>query len=187
MMGALSDLVVALESSGTPYMIGGSLASILYGQPRTTMDCDIVVDVDRNGALTLASALDPQFFVSGIEDAFLQREEYRCFQALHWAENFKVDIFICDEDDYSRMAFSRRTRSTFGPHIEACFTSPEDIVLRKILWHNLGRRVSDRQWNDLVQVIEVMGETLDWDYMRRWADWLDISDRLSEARKDAKL
>ncbi len=184
-MLALARLVEALEASQTPYLIGGSLASILYGQPRTTIDCDIVVDVDRQGATSLASALQEEFFVQGIDDAFINRDEYRTFQALHLVDNFKVDIFICDDDDYSRMAFSRRVRMQFGPEIEAFFTTPEDIILRKILWHNLGRRVSDRQWNDLVQVIEMNVAGLDWSYLRHWADWLGIADRLEVARSQA--
>jgi hypothetical protein len=34
-----------LESLGIPYLIGGSLASILYGMVRTTQDSDIVAEM----------------------------------------------------------------------------------------------------------------------------------------------
>ena len=36
-----------LHRSGLRYMISGSLASIYYGEPRLTMDVDIVVHLDR--------------------------------------------------------------------------------------------------------------------------------------------
>ena len=39
-----------LEETGIVYMVGGSVASMVYGEPRLTNDIDIVVDLDRRMA-----------------------------------------------------------------------------------------------------------------------------------------
>ena len=46
----LKKVTIALEATGTPYMLTGSYASSLQGEPRLTHDIDLVV------AITLAAA-----------------------------------------------------------------------------------------------------------------------------------
>ncbi len=45
---ALTDLLQAmkalLEGAGIPYMVVGSFASTVHGEPRTTLDLDLVID-----------------------------------------------------------------------------------------------------------------------------------------------
>jgi predicted nucleotidyltransferase len=43
----LRKLAAALEGSGVPYMLTGSLASSLYGVPRATNDIDFVISPTR--------------------------------------------------------------------------------------------------------------------------------------------
>jgi len=56
--------------------------------------------------------------------------------------------------------------------------SPEDTVLRKLLWYRLGGEVSDRQWDDVRSVLDVQGDRLDMEYLRGWADRLSVRDLL---------
>ncbi|RYG23528.1 hypothetical protein EON82_13710 [bacterium] len=60
-------------------------------------------------------------------------------------------------------------------------STPEDIVLRKLMWFELGNRVSDRQWNDIVRVLEVQSPTVDLGYLRHWATELGVAELLEEA------
>ena len=46
----LRYLVDALGALGVEYMIGGSQASMYYGEPRLTRDVDVVVDIAARGA-----------------------------------------------------------------------------------------------------------------------------------------
>jgi hypothetical protein len=50
-----------LDDLGVPYLIGGSIASALYGEPRATMDADIVADLHfpRPPHLTLRALPQP--------------------------------------------------------------------------------------------------------------------------------
>jgi hypothetical protein len=52
----LIEAVAALESAGVGYMLTGSLASSLQGEPRATHDVDIVVEVDARVVAAVAVA-----------------------------------------------------------------------------------------------------------------------------------
>jgi hypothetical protein len=60
--------------------------------------------------------------------------------------------------------------------------TPEDTILAKLAWYRLGDEISDRQWldqwRDILGVLAVQGDRLDFAYMRQWAATLDVSDLL---------
>ena len=58
---------------------------------------------------------------------------------------------------------------------------PEDILLLKLQWCQLGQGILDRQWIDLVNMIKVQGESLDRDCLERWARTLDVGDLHAKA------
>ena len=61
---AVTSLVVGvLESLDVPYLIGGSLASAVYGAVRTTMDVDLVAELRMEHVESLLSALGDAFYV----------------------------------------------------------------------------------------------------------------------------
>jgi len=55
-----------------------------------------------------------------------------------------------------------------------------------MIWYKLGNQVSDRQWGDILGVLNVQGDALDHDYLDRWASSLDVLDLLLRARKEQR-
>jgi len=53
----------ALESCGVRYVVGGSLASSISGEPRSTLDVDIVVEMSEADVPRVVAALAPEFEV----------------------------------------------------------------------------------------------------------------------------
>lgn len=51
------------EKLGVPYLIGGSLASALYGMVRTTQDADIVAEMRLEHLQPFVSALQDEFYM----------------------------------------------------------------------------------------------------------------------------
>ena len=51
------------EALGLAYLVGGSLASTLYGEPRGTFDVDFAADVPLARADALATGLSRDFLV----------------------------------------------------------------------------------------------------------------------------
>ena len=184
---ALLPVVDALETLGVPYSVGGSVASGFAGVVRATFDVDLVADLCPGYAEPLARALSPDYYadVEMIANAIRSRGS---FNVIHLATLFKIDVFVMEDTAFARENMARRIAlelSDVGRTLY--FTSPEDIVLHKLLWYAMGSGVSDRQWYDLQGVLRLQAERLDLAYMRRWADQLGIMDLLHQALAEAGL
>ena len=57
----------------------------------------------------------------------------------------------------------------------------EHTILRKLEWYRRGGEVSDRQWRDVLAIIELQGETLNHATLARWAPVLGVSDLLARS------
>ena len=62
--------------------------------------------------------------------------------------------------------------------------APEDTILRKLEWYRAGGETSERQWSDLRGVMRVSGDTLDREYLRKWAQYLKVDDRLERLLRE---
>ncbi len=98
---ALADVAAGLERTGVPYFVGGSVASVVYGDVRTTYDVDIVVELEPAQVAPLVAVLSPDFLVDEVllHDAI----RHRCScNLIHRATGFKVDLFLRRERPFSR-------------------------------------------------------------------------------------
>ncbi len=55
-------VAAALESCGITYVVGGSLASSITGEPRSTLDMDIVVAMTARQVEPFVLALGDEFY-----------------------------------------------------------------------------------------------------------------------------
>jgi hypothetical protein len=103
---------------------------------------------------------------------------------IHTGTAWKFDLFPLQKDEYSRVAFARRSFREVRPDgrdaIECAVASAEDTVLRKLEWYRAVGETSERQWNDLLGVCRTMGEKLDIAWLRRWAGRLGLEDLLEK-------
>lgn len=180
----VARLARAMDALGIEYVVGGSLASSIYGVPRATQDVDLVADFEPEHAEPLADALRPDFYVD--VDMILEAVEREAsFNVIHLATMFKADVFVMKGDAWSREQMRRARSEQFEGRegvLSVRFASPEDTLLHKLLWYRLGNEVSDRQWNDVLGVLKVQGDLLDDDYLDRWAGDLEVADLLDRAR-----
>lgn len=91
----------ALESLGIPYLVGGSLASAMYGMVRYTNDADLVADIKRHQVTALADALEEQFYVfaDSIKGAI---QHQGSFNVIHHGSSIKVDIFVSKQRAFDK-------------------------------------------------------------------------------------
>jgi hypothetical protein len=175
-----------LERLGIPYAVGGSLASSLYGVMRSTLDIDLVADIKPEHIPALVSELSAEFYVDEamIRDAI---EHHSSFNLIHYETALKVDVFIRKLRPYDQVQLNRRRKSVIAedPEASVYVVSPEDIILSKLEWYRLGGGVSDRQWSDILGILKVRAGDLDLDYLRKWADELDVRDLLERALQEA--
>lgn len=173
----------ALDAVGAAYAIGGSVASSVYGEPRSTLDGDLVAALFLRQVEGFISALGPDFFA----DAEMIRSSIRAgepFNLIHLPTMFKVDVFLAGRDELALEELARRQRMEIQGETVYIATA-EDIVLQKLVWFRKGNEVSERQWSDIRGVIRVQGSRLDLAYLRQWAPRAGVADLLERALREA--
>ncbi|MFT4844222.1 MAG: hypothetical protein ACI90M_004704 [Candidatus Azotimanducaceae bacterium] len=71
----LAAIIDALDALSIRYFVGGSFASIVFGELRTTQDVDIVVELEARHVAALIEQLSSEFFVDEdfVRDAIQRR------------------------------------------------------------------------------------------------------------------
>lgn len=185
-VSVVMQVVECFEHLQIPYLIGGSLASALYGVARSTLDADMVADIRQEQVGALIEALKDEFYVD--EEMIREAIQHRgSFNLIHLRSMFKVDIFIRKERPFDQIQFQRRVEQVFttDPEQKAFMTTAEDIILAKLEWYRLGNEISDRQWRDILGVLKVQAGRLDMNYLKMWALELKVADLLQRALKES--
>jgi len=175
-------VVTTFDRLGIAYLIGGSLASAVYGMVRATMDADLVADIKPAQVSLLVASLEGEFYIDAemILDA-IQRAS--SFNLIHLETMFKVDVFILKQRPFDLNQMQRRISQSVGdaPDEQAYFSTAEDIILAKLEWFRAGGETSERQWRDISGVLDLQGDRLDFEYLQKWAAKLGIQDLLKKA------
>ena len=175
-----------LDGLGIPYLAGGSIASSLLGEPRSTLDIDLVVQLRSEKVGPLVSLLSRDFAVDE-ETARQAAEDHLSFAAVHLSGAFKIDFFVLEDTPLARRQMERRQKIEVTRDGDSLFVyAPEDIVIQKLRWYEMGGRVSDRQWRDVLGIIKVQGARLDPDYLAMVAGELGLTELLTKAMSEAQ-
>ena len=177
-----------LDEMQIPYLVVGSVASSMHGFSRATADVDIVSDLRPENVAPLFAELKDEYYV---DDQAMRRaiSLRRMFNLIHLDTMFKVDIYIPKDDEFGRQQFKSARRMTLlpGEAGSAYIAAPEDTVLAKLQWHRRGGEVSERQLTDVLGVLKVQSERLDFEYLRAWAGRLEVLDLLERLLAEAGL
>lgn len=175
-----------LERLEIPYLLGGSLASMLHGEPRATLDVDFAVHMTPRQAGELAVALERDFYV--LPDALIEAARTQSMaNVIHKLPYLKVDLHVRPRLGHHREEILRAQRVQVGDGEgdSVRVATPEDVVLQKLRWYRLGNEVSDRQWRDVTGVLKRQAGALDRPYLERWARELGVADLLARARLES--
>jgi hypothetical protein len=162
----LEDVVARLEGAGVVYAITGSIASNLWGIPRTTHDVDVVVILSPPDVPRVVAAFADRYYVSAeaAGDAVTQGS---MFNVIDYNTSLKADLWVTKGDPFSQSMLSRRCRLEIVPGRDAYVGSAENVLLHKLVWHTISP--SERQLADAAGIAAVQAGRLDVVYLREWA------------------
>jgi hypothetical protein len=166
----------ALDRLGVAHTIGGSIASSVAGEPRSTIDIDIVAALERPHVGPLIDLLADEFYVDpgALDRAVAER---RSANLIHQPTQLKVDLFVAGGTVLDALQLSRRRPVDVGGR-RIFVHPPEDILLQKLRWFRLSEETSDRQWRDVIGIVRVQGSRLDQHYLETNAAALGVTDLL---------
>jgi hypothetical protein len=179
----LSKVIRALDEAGCPYMLTGSFASSMQGEPRLSHDIDLVVDLRPQALPELLRVFpSPEFYLDeqSIREAIRTRT---MFSLLQVSEGDKVDFWMLTVDPFDIARFSRRQyEDVLG--MKVFVSSPEDTILAKLRWAKLSGG-SEKQFHDALSVYEVQFGTLDTQYLSKWVATLALQDYWERLLREA--
>lgn len=179
-IGVALEATRALDRLHIANTVGGSIASSYAGEPRSTVDIDIVAAIRDDQVPALVAALSTGFYVD--EDAVRRAvRERSSTNLIHRASMLKVDLFVAGGTPLDAQQIARRQAVPVAEGVTISIHPPEDILLQKLRWYRLGHEVSDRQWRDVRGIVRVQGTRLDVAYLRQHAPTLGVSDLLERA------
>lgn len=129
------------------------------------------------------SMAEAGFYVSGVDD--VKSGRMRTLQITEIESISRADLVIAGTDEFDGLKFERRRIFATSGAEALYFASPEDVILNKLRWRQ--RSGSEKQWRDVLGVLKVQGETLDYAYLRDWAERLGLTDDLSRALTEAGI
>lgn len=164
-------VIDALEAADVPYLLGGSLALGAWGEPRSTQDVDVVVDLGPGNLEHLSQQLELRDMLVPVDIMRQWLTESRAdipINAIHMRSIFKAELFLLKPgDELRRQALARRRSVDLGPPLGLVFVhSPEDLILYKVRFYRTSGQT--KHVRDIVSILLAQRDSLDQDYIDHW-------------------
>ena len=180
------ELHQIFESINIDYYVNRGVASSIHGEPRSTRDLDLVIEVKPNQIDLLVKTLEAFGYycpVGAVED--LQRGLGNILNITHTETIANADIYITDNSPFAISQMNRKILIDVEEIPAFWIASAEDTILQKLRWGKGSK--SEKQWRDVLGIIKLQAETLDYHYLTEWAENLDLVADLSEVLTQAGI
>lgn len=170
----LRFLVAALEDVGVPYALGGSIASIAYGEPRATLDIDVIASLDADNLAPFCARFPPGDFYLDPDTAAKAVRDGTPFTIIHPSSGMKIDVFSDKRDEVAKSQIERSRRLPALPGFTASFSPAEELIVKKMQYYQLGG--SDKHLRDVRAMLDISGADIDVGRIQDWVDRLGLGD-----------
>ena len=173
-----------LNRLGVPYMVSGSVAVIIYGEPRLTHDVDLIAALGREHIAHLSEAFPTAEFycpppeVIAVEAA---RDQRGHFNIIHHETGFKADVYLSGRDPLHAWGLARARRLDVEGDL-LVVAPPEYVILRKLEYFREGG--SERHVRDIRSMLDTSPELVGQAELERLIDmrglrevWQRVQDR----------
>ncbi len=155
LIDTLDDMVGRLNDLGIEYMVTGSVAMSSYVPARSTMDIDVIIEIEQADIQRFEQRFAGDYYVS-LESIREARQRNSMFNVLNFTTGIKVDFITRKPNTFEAAKFHRRRRSRIG-ETEFWVISKEDLILSKLWWAKDSH--SERQFEDVRRLIESGAES----------------------------
>jgi len=166
--------VLPLNEAGFDYLVTGSIAAMLYGEPRLTNDVALILYLSKEQTRNLFDAFPAKDFYCP-PDEVLKIEATRSvdghFNLIHHETGFKADVYLAGNDALMAWALDNR-RELFFEGVSVSLAPPEYVIVRKLEYFRAGG--SEKHIRDIKAMLEVSRGKIDYDAVRKNASSLGL-------------
>jgi len=173
-----------LNDFGIRYLVSGSVAAMLYGEPRVTHDVDLVVflrseDISRLPRIFPAAEFYlPPTEVIAIEAA---REHRGQFNIIHSDSGLKADIYLANRDELHGWAFRNKKSYTLAGKM-IVLAPPEYVIIRKLEFFREGG--SEKHLRDIRSMLAISADQINRAELNEWIERRRLQDQWSKVTPD---
>ena len=157
-----------LQTEGIRYFISGSVAAMLYGEPRVTHDIDLVVFFRTTDIAKLPKLFPvPEFHVPPPEviAAEMARPQHGCYNVIHADSALKADFFTANRDELHAWAF-RNLKQYSARSMAVSLVPPEYVIVRK--WEYFREGGSAKHLRDIRGILNISAEQINHADLDEW-------------------
>jgi hypothetical protein len=149
-----------LNKSNIEYMTTGSVASMIYGEPRITHDIDLVLRLYAKNIPQFIRIFNTEEFycppVEVIEEE-TARKTGGHFNIIHQKTGFKADIYPAGEDKLHKWAMAKRQKIKID-NCDVWLAPPEYVIVRKLEYFKEGG--SSKHLSDIKKMLDISGTSI---------------------------
>ena len=181
MIDLIDTFIRPLNERGIRYFITGSVASMVYGEPRLTNDVDVVLEITSHDIPKLLDAFPEEHFYLPPVDVIqteLMRGSRGHFNIISQLTMLKADIYLVGADPIQRWGLTEARILEIDDQ-QICFAPPEYVIIRKLEFYREGG--SEKHLRDIASMVSESESEINMDTLRPYLDQLGLKSQWQAA------
>jgi hypothetical protein len=141
----------------------------------------VVCELTEDKISPFIESFGGDYYISepAVRDAVARKS---CFNLIHMPTSFKVDVFISRGRRFDIESMRRACSQLLGEGrtVDVPIATAEDSIVSKLEWYRLTDETSERQWEDVSRLIQLLGDAADRDYLQQAAESVGVADLLAK-------
>lgn len=174
MIELLDTFIRPLNDHSIRYIITGSVASMVYGEPRLTNDVDVVLDITRSDIHKLVRAFpETDYYLPPTEviETELSRGSRGHFNIISQLSMLKADIYLVGSDPLQRWGMAGARVLEIDDQAIS-FAPPEYVIIRKLEFYREGH--SEKHLRDIASMLSESSSEINQDILSRYLAQLGL-------------
>lgn len=183
MIELIDTFIRPLNEHGIRYIITGSVASMVYGEPRLTNDVDVVLDIKPTDIAKLIEAFpETDFYLPPVEviEAELLRGSRGHFNIISQHTMLKADIYLVGVDSIQLWGMAD-ARILEIDNQKISFAPPEYVIIRKLEFYREGH--SEKHLRDIAAMLTESSAEIDQEILSKHIAQLGLQPQWQAAKQ----
>lgn len=156
-----------LSKHQIPYFVTGSVASIVYGDPRLTHDIDLVINLNNVNVDIFLKAFPLDQFYCPPEEVIrteINRSTRGHFNLIHHETGFKADIYFTGKEELQHWAMQNSKQIDFAGS-KIYIAPPEYVIIKKLEFYKEGN--AQKHLSDIKSMLTNSSELIDYSFLNK--------------------